>query len=119
MKKPTEGEGVRGDFLSIHMFGLFYLGSKFQISFFVLFFRKNQKGDFLGGAGVGGGGIFFLEYASPNPPTPYAGDSHPLPLPPPVYQNFCDATQSALFRASAPCPFLILAGALGGGGVYI
>ena len=45
-------------------------------------------------------------------PSPYAGDGHPLPLPPPVYHNFRDATQSALFSASTPCPFLILAGAL-------
>ena len=41
---------------------------------------------------------------------PYAGNGHPLPLP--VYPNFRDATQKALFRVSAPCPFLILAGAL-------
>ena len=41
---------------------------------------------------------------------PYARVGYPLPLP--VYPNFHDTTQSALFRASAPCPFLILAGAL-------
>ena len=89
-------------FLYIHLCGTFYLGSKFQISFFDFFFRKvNIFGVFL-----------FLEFDCPTPPNPTAGDVHPLPLPPPVYHNFCEATQSALFRASAPCPFLILAGAL-------
>ena len=46
--------------------------------------------------GGGGGGV--LSSSS----TPY------------MYPKFHDATQSALFRASASCPFLILAGALAG-----
>ena len=42
---------------------------------------------------------------APNPPT-YAGDGHPLPLPPPVYHDFSDSSWSTdifAFTAAGEC----------------
>ena len=94
MKRPTEEVGFRGDIFYIYT-GLAYF-FRFKISNFNFFFQKGEY--FLG--------MKLLEYP---PHIPMRGMVTPFH---PVYPNFQDATQSALIMASAPCPFLILAGAL-------